>query len=306
MPIPVVLQHCPEYADPQLERMIDDMLYASGFFPATGMRVLVKPNMVGARNAEISNTHPLFVRQVCRVLLKYGAKVTVGDSPSFGTALSVAQRSGLAKALQDLPVRLISLGRPRTIRLPGGVSIGISRDALEADAIVNLPKLKVHNQMRISAAVKNLFGCVCGPRKALAHYRHGDEGNRFPRMILDIAELVPAQLHIVDGIRAMHIKGPIWGESHPLNLVAASTNMHALDATLYNALGLVPTDVPLWHLALSMGRPGADLGGVYFPEKTPQDVDVSGFVIPAELNPETFAPQRLLKGRLKSLWQRFF
>ncbi len=306
MPCPVILQHCPDYADPGLGILLDDMMYAAGFLPALGTHVLVKPNLVGARNALYSTTHPLFVRQVCKVLLEYGVRVTVGDSPSFGSATSVARKSGLQEALRDLPVRLITLGRPKKMTLPSGLSIGISRDALEADAIINLPKLKAHNQMRVSAAVKNLFGCVCGPRKALAHYHHGDAGTTFPRLILEIAETVPARLHLVDAITAMHVQGPIGGKPFDMGLVAASTNMHALDATLYNILGLTPRDVPLWNLAASLRRPGADLCGVSFPERTPQDVDASGFILPERLAPETFRPLRLLRGRLKSLWQRFF
>lgn len=306
MPDSILLTHCPEYDASALPELLNNMMLDAGFIPTRGTRVLVKPNMVGARNAGLSNTHPQFIRAACRMLLEHGVTVTVGDSPSFGSARSVARRSGLHLALSDLPVSLVTLCRPERTRLSCGQSIGISRDALETDAIVNLPKLKVHNQMCVTASTKNLFGCVCGARKALTHYHHGDRDGIFPRIILDIAETVPARVHLLDAVTTMHVKGPIWGKPFHLGLVGCSTNMHALDAAVYNILGLTPDEVPLWETARKLGRPGSDLAGAYFPLRTPQDFDATGFVLPEKLDPETFDPMRLAKGRIKSVLQRFF
>ena len=44
----------------------------------------------------------------------------------------------------------------------------------EADGIINLPKMKAHQLTRITGAVKNLFGCIPGKRKALYHVQFQD------------------------------------------------------------------------------------------------------------------------------------
>ena len=44
--------------------------------------------------------------------------------------------------------------------------IEVSRLVLEADTIINLPKMKTHGQMLLTLGVKNLFGCIVGRRKA--------------------------------------------------------------------------------------------------------------------------------------------
>ena len=94
----------------------------------------------------------------------------------------MARLCGLRDALADLPVTLANLDAPRAVRLSFGGHIGVARLALEADHIVNVPRLKCHDQMGLSAGVKNLFGCVCGFRKSLAHQRFGSHGNHFARM----------------------------------------------------------------------------------------------------------------------------
>jgi len=40
---------------------------------------------------------------------------------------------------------------------------------MEADVVINLPKLKSHMQLTLTMGVKNLFGCVPGKMKAWWH-----------------------------------------------------------------------------------------------------------------------------------------
>ena len=114
------------------------------------------------------------------------ARVTVADSPAFGTGRIMARLAGLTEALADLPVTVASLDRPQALTLSAGGSIGVSRLALETDHIINAARLKCHDQMGLTLAVKNLFGCVCGFRKSLAHQRLGRDYGLFAGMILDI------------------------------------------------------------------------------------------------------------------------
>ena len=52
----------------------------------------------------------------------------------------------------------------------------IARDAIEADVVLNLPKLKTHKKACITGALKNLVG-INGHKEYLPHHRKGDPSN---------------------------------------------------------------------------------------------------------------------------------
>uniref|UniRef100_I2Q0X8 DUF362 domain-containing protein n=1 Tax=Desulfovibrio sp. U5L TaxID=596152 RepID=I2Q0X8_9BACT len=297
----VFLRRVSGYDDPGLDGTVATLLAAAGCPASRGDRVLVKPNLVAPRNPSLSCTHPSVVRAVCRHLLERGAKVTVADSPAFGTGRIVARLTGLTEALADLPVRVASLDCPRPVRLSLGGTIGVSRLALEADHIVNVPRLKCHDQMGMTLAVKNFFGCVCGFRKSVAHQRLGKERQRFARMLLDVFAALPPSTSLLDGVVAMHKAGPVGGEAYALGLLAAAANPVALDTAVYVRLGLSPEALPLWREALALDLPGARADDLHFPLETPDAFDVAGFMTPRVLAPLAFEPSRFVRGRLRSL-----
>ncbi|XXJ20491.1 DUF362 domain-containing protein [Desulfovibrio caledoniensis] len=300
MPETVAILHVPEYRTKSLGQAVARLLDAIGFDPAPGDRVLVKPNLVNGSNAARCTTHPLVVRATCVWLLDHGVRVTVGDSPAFGPASHVARASGLEAALSDLGLKAQSLGRPAPLPLTLGGTIGLSRDAAEADHILNLPKLKVHCQMTVSGAVKNLFGCVVGFRKAYAHHRLGHSHAVFRSMIMDVYRALPRTVHLVDAVEPMHKDGPIKGEPFPLGMLAAAKNGVALDTMACTLLGLSPEQVPLWEEAWTRGMEGADPARLAYPFESLDGFDTAGFMF-SEVRELSFAPMRLIRGRVRSL-----
>lgn len=302
--IPVALLRQESYAREALQGAVERLFAACGARFSHGERVLVKPNLVSRGNAGLSCTHPEVLRAVCAQLLDLGAQVRVADSPAFGSAERVARACGMDEALRPLGLRVASLGRPVPLALSLGGSIGVSRQALEAGRIVSVARLKAHGQFRVTAGVKNLFGCVCGCRKALAHMRLGETPGAMESMVLDVLAALPPVTALVDGIVAMHRGGPVHGEPFLLGLLGASATPLALDAVLYALLGQSPHSVPLWAEALARGLPGADPAQAVFPLEGPQAFDARGFVIQAGLDPMRFEPLRFARGRMKSLLDR--
>lgn len=300
MSIPVAIARILEYESTLLDSATALVLEESGFTPTPGQRVLVKPNLVTGGNAHHCTTHPLVVRAACIWLLDHGVRVTVADSPAFGPASYVARASGLAKVLTPLGLKVKTLGRPAPLKLSDGTSIGLSGDALEADTILNVPKLKVHCQMVMSGAVKNMFGCVVGFRKALAHNRLGHNAERFRSMIMDIHKALPRTHHLMDGIHPLHRDGPTKGEPFRLGLLAASGNGIALDTVAYSVIGLVPAQVPLWEEALLRQMDGAHPADIEYPLEKPALFDATGFEMSPVRDLE-FDPVRIVRGRVKSL-----
>jgi uncharacterized protein (DUF362 family) len=300
----VALTGLVDYEPSYAARALGRMLQSLDFGLRSGDRVLLKPNLVSSRRGVLPCSEPALVAALCRFLQELGARVTVADSPAFGSAGGVARSVGLAAALEPLGLRVENPGRPVKTNLPSGGAVGVSREALEQDLIVNVPRLKAHGQMRVSACVKNLFGCVPGMRKALYHYRFGDRGARFSEMLLTVMHSLPPVLSVLDGVRAMHVTGPIGGEALDLGFLAASMNPVACDTAAYTILGLEATQVPLWREAQRQGLRGARKEELVFPLDPPGAFDAQGFIVPEKLDPETFDPFRLLRGGVKRFLAR--
>lgn len=266
----------------------------------TTLSVLVKPNFVALRNANLACTNAHFIHSVAVQCRERGAKVIIGDSPAFGSAQAIASHIGLTTLLPpDIPIITLGRGVPHT---SGGFEVSISADALEADLIINMPKCKAHSQMRYTGAVKNLFGCVVGIRKALLHARHGDHGHDFLRMICGFMDILPPTISIMDGVIAMHETGPINGKPFALHLLGASTNPVALDTALGMIFGKQPHAFPIWAECLRQNRLGAKPEELSFPHGKPEDFPADGFLFPHDLKPESFRPDVLIRSLIKRLW----
>ncbi len=301
---PVVLAHAPGYTDPTLARLVAETLQAAGFTPGRSERILVKANLLRATADGLACTHPAVVKAACQYVLDHGARVEVGDSPGFGSARSVARDIGLTEALAPLGVSVVNLDHARARQLPCGLRVGIAGRVYDYDRLLNLPKLKTHGQMRVTGAVKNLFGCVAGVRKAVAHFRHGDQQNRFPALLLEIREVLPPTHSLLDGIVAMHVKGPVDGSPYALGLLASAVSPLALDTALYTLLGLSPDAVPIWKEAVGRSLPDSDPSNLIFPLEEPAAFDAGGLQIPQTLKPQSFNPVRLAISTCRRIWAR--
>ena len=302
--IPVALSHCADYNTAALAEQVPALFQAIGWQPSRDSRILVKPNLLAPTPPDfLPCTNPWVVRAVCEYLLHLGVRVTVGDSPSFGTGILIAHKIGLAAALADLPVNLIDLNRPKPVKLISqGGFVAISRRVFDFDSILNLPKLKIHDMLTLSGAVKNHFGCVTSLCKASMHVLLGDRGNRFESMLLDLLDLLPPSVSLLDAVVAMHITGPVHGSPFPLQMLAASPSAVALDTAVYTLLQLCPTDVPLWQEAVRRRLPGAHPGDLAYPLEPLQSFDAEGFVFPAALRPAGFHPYKLAKRLMINTW----
>jgi len=131
--------------------------------------------------------------------------------------------------------------------------------------------------------------------------RLGELPGRMERLVLDVRRALPPAIGVIDGIVTMHRGGPVHGEAFALGLLGCSPDTLALDAALYNILGLKPSDVPLWTEALIQGLPGAFALAARFVLAEPRTFDATGFEIQAQLSPMRFEPLRFMRGRFKSL-----
>ena len=289
--VPVALLPCPGYDREHLKNKLDVLLASLNFSLPRGSTVLLKPNLVAGRgHAGLACTSPEFAAAAAELFLDYGAKVRIGDSPAFGSAHAVMARCGYTDTFSGLPVERINFTDGPLVPLDGGVSVLIAQEALDCDLLVNLPRVKAHSQLRVSLAVKNLFGTVLGWRKPLLHMRLGNRDNAFAEMLVDLAALFPAAFHLIDGIVAMHRSGPINGAPFALGLIGAATNPVGLDTALLHAIAANPALSPLWLECRRRQLPGSAPADLRFPLFSPEQLQVQNFILPADLTPIRFHP----------------
>lgn len=301
----VALARCRTYDRRSLRKGIAAVAAAAGIACGRGARVLLKPNLVSGRlHNGFACTNGEFIAAVAELFLDQGASVAVGDSPAFGTAKGVMAACGIDRALKKLPVQLVNFGAPRQVKLSSGLSVGIAGEALDCDVLVNLPKVKAHSQLLVTLAVKNFFGAVVGFRKPWLHARHGDIGNRFEALLVDLLAVLPESCTLADGVVAMHHEGPILGKPYPLGLIAGSANPVAVDTALLSVLNVAADRSILWRECRRRNMPGTEAAAIRYPLLQPQDVRAGDFIVPGRLKPVSFHPWRLISGSVKRLLAR--
>jgi len=264
----VALVRCEDYDPARVAGAVGrqfELLGGLDQFIQRGDTVLLKPNFIAPRSHHHSaaQTHPAVILAVAKLLKDYGAKPFVADSPAWTNAAICARVLGLTEPLRRLGVPIRQLGAPRKCRLgPSGPKIGLSSLALDADAIINLPKLKTHQQMVATFAVKNMFGCVSGKHKALWHFRQGNSDGEFAGLLVGVCQYLQPALTIIDGIVAMHGPGPIRGKSKSLGWLIGGVDPIACEMVCCRLIGIEPDQLPIVQAARQAGFGCSDLGRI--------------------------------------------
>jgi uncharacterized protein (DUF362 family) len=300
--VSVCLNTCNSYDAVTLKPLLHAQLDLLGFPGALSKKkILLKPNLLSAGAPALACSSPHFVSAVAACFLTRGAKVFIGDSPAFGTASHVMKRQGFSTALSDLAVEYVPFKTRVVKKLSCGIDVGVAREALDCDYFVNIPRIKAHDQMGVTMAVKNTFGIIIGARKAWLHMKNGESCEFFAEMILGLQQLLPSTLVLADAIEVMDKRGPMKGSSLQIGCLAASRSCVALDRAMLKVLEIDKKSIPLAMAAERQQVKGANMEDLEFPQKLPSDFAGSGFRIPAKLIPVPFQPFRYLRSSLKRM-----
>jgi len=233
-------------------------------FVRPGERVLLKPNLLMGKPPEAAvTTHPEVVRAVIEEVKQAGAIPLVGDSPGIGSYQKIAEKTGIAAVCAETAVELVEFREAVEVQGAGIFKrIELARPYLEADRVINLPKLKTHEMMTMTCAVKNLFGAVIGTAKAGWHLKAGADRDLFARMLLEIYLLRLPDLTIVDAVVAMEGNGPGSGDPKPVGLLLAGNNAVAVDVIAAEIAGIPPKLLFVHQAAQRLAASGADRAGI--------------------------------------------
>ncbi len=229
---------------------------------ARNCRVVIKPNLLAPASPEKAMvTHPLVVKAAVEYVLERGASPVISDSPAMGSFEKVLKESGIRDALEGLPVQFREFRRSASVAAGAPFrTLSMAQDALEADVLINLPKLKTHAQMLLTLGVKNLFGCVVGLSKPEWHFRAGVDREMFARLLVEIYKALKPSFTVLDGILAMEGQGPgRSGTPRQIGVLMGSSDAVALDEAACGMLGIKPDELFTWRAARDMGLAPEDL-----------------------------------------------
>ena len=275
-------------------------------FVKPGDRVLLKPNLLtGARPTKECVTRPELVYCVAELVIAAGGKPFLGDGPAFGSAHGVAQANGYLPLMNELNVPIVEFkgARYKTISEEFDHLL-LSKEVMEADVVINLPKVKSHVQLTLTMGVKNLFGCVPGKMKAWWHMEAGKDEARFGQMLVETARTISPNLTILDGIIGHEGNGPSNGEPRELGILAASANVFALDRSIVDLLQVAPERVLTIAAARKLGL-CPELEEIEFPLLTPTELRFDGWKLPEKMMAIDFGAPRVLRSTFKHLYIRF-
>jgi hypothetical protein len=131
----------------------------------------------------------------------------------------------------------------------------IARDVIEADVVINLPKLKTHKKAGLTGALKNMVGII-GNKEYLPHHRMGGtrtHGDCYPggSPFKLLAERLSDAANRRDGFSALLLRQAVRGSCGLARLTGADSN---LEGSWYGNDTIWRTSLDLNRLLL-YGRP---------------------------------------------------
>jgi Pyruvate/2-oxoacid:ferredoxin oxidoreductase delta subunit len=105
----------------------------------------------------------------------------------------------------------------------------------------------------MTGAVKNLFGCIPGKRKAQWHLNTGVDHGHFMQLLLELSALIKPRITIIDAVIGMEGNGPGSGDPRRIGAVLAGRDAVAVDVVSALLVGAVPEKLPIIRAALQQG-----------------------------------------------------
>ena len=209
-----------------------------------GERVLIKINLCSFRAPSSGAiTHPLFLDAILRYLRKKftNLDLTVIESDATDSKPDITLKwFGFDKVLEKWDARWYNLSKNPTItkRINGLYfkEIELSEIFNDYDYFISIPKLKTHSLAKITACLKNQFGCLPYKNKVVYHKNLND-------VIADANLIMKPNLCIVDGILSMSGGVAIYGVPVKSNLLITGKDPVSVDAICAKIFGYSPRNI---------------------------------------------------------------
>jgi len=290
----VYIVRCADYdsVDEKMDELVS-MMGGMSRFVQPNEKIVLKVNLLlPAKPEQAITTHPRVVAAIARMVKKEGASAVIADSPGAGYKYNekilntLYRESGMFDAAEASGAELNFDTNYRPVSFLEGKLIkhfDVIAPVIDADAVLNLCKLKTHTLMSFTGAVKNNFGVIPGLTKPGYHAKLHDQ-DHFADMLLDLAGYVSPRLSIMDAVTGMEGDGPgTAGTPRPVGLLLGSINPLALDIVACEIIGLRREHNPLLIAAARRGLVPACLDEIEVVGAEISQVRVSDYRLPATM-----------------------
>ena len=200
--------------------------YIGGLKVDKDTKIMLIPNILMPANYYLGvTTHPLVVAAVVKYLVEHGASkdnivVAARALPGLSTEKAF-KKSGIA-----ITCKKLGINSKHVEKSSGKFKFNIPEELFNQDLIVNIPGLKTHAQLQVSAALENMSRVVDAKTLYMMYAINIHEA------IAHLNKIVPKYFTVADAIKGMHGKGPgLDGEPVFFNCVTASHDPVAHDRT---------------------------------------------------------------------------
>lgn len=229
-----------------------------------GQTVLIKPNLAfQAPQESFAVVDARTLEAVISYFKEYtkAKEVWVGDNPSLGMHVGKARPAFEASGFEEASRRggadkIIYFDEEEVVEvdIPGArvfKHAAVFKPFLDADVVINLPKMKVHIAGVVTLGLKNWNGII--PNRHPSAQQQGAHRTELGQKFADTYRIRKADLVIYDSIIAMEGQGPHAGTPVEMNLIIASSDTVAGDAVTCSVMGFDPMEVPAIRCAGTQG-----------------------------------------------------
>jgi len=213
-------------------------------------KIVIKPNMCYYWDWSTGQTtDPVFVAALIGIFreeISPDVKVSIVESDASAMKCKYAFKYlGYEKLAKDCNVNLVNLSMVEAEKAAVKVAdevfeFMVPKIIRDADLCVNVPKMKYMSFTKISAALKNIYGCNPYPKKFEYH-------SKLDKVIVALNKVMPFNLHVLDGLTVCGSK------TLRLGLVMASQDPVAIDSVAAKIMGINPKLVVHLRLAEKEG-----------------------------------------------------
>ena len=212
--------------------------------------IIIKPNLCYYWHSSTGQTtSPRLVGALIEFLrthLRNDPEITIAEADASAMKTKhVFRMLGYEDLANDKEIELLNLSENPTVDCRTSVDsfdvvLPFSQRLLQADLLINVPKLKYHRTPRVTCALKNIFGAIAKPFK-FSYHPH------LSRTIVAANKIIKSDIVLVDGLVALG--------DHPkvMNTLLLGEDALAVDYAASRIIGFDPQSVGHLRLAKREG-----------------------------------------------------
>lgn len=246
----VSLLKCDSYNTDNILTGIKKILDDQNIIIPTGKTVFIKTNLLAQNKPQQHTiTHYTIIEALVKLLLAYKCEVSIGDSIAFyqkGLTKKAFETSGLKKLKTKYNITLIALDTVTLLKVKAEnlklKELYLPELLFKYDYIINACKLKSHSGLRLTGAIKNMFGILPGGYKQRIHTWSKNDFE-LSDVFLDLHDLIKPAFNIMDAIISLDGGPSALGKPVATGAILCSKNPAALDVIAAKMIGYQPEEI---------------------------------------------------------------